>query len=139
MMSRVCSLALSAVLALLFAGTGIAVAQTEPFGGLNDYILKAMKDWETPGLALAIVKNDSVIFMKGYGIKKMGEDAPVMPRTIFAIASTTKAMKAACLGMLVDSAKVKWDDPVTKYLPWFRYAQRSRCPGGQPCGEPDAH
>ena len=120
MFSRRHSMILGAVLVLSVAIPGSAPAQTEPFKGLNDYILKAMKDWETPGLALAIVKNDSVIFMKGYGVRKMGEDAPVTPKTIFAIASTTKAMTAACLGMLVDSAKVRWDDPVTKFLPWFQ-------------------
>jgi len=113
------SLALFAMI-VLAVGTENSAAQTEPFGGLNDYVLKALKDWETPGLAIAIVRNDSVIFMKGYGVKKMGENAPVTPRTMFAIASTTKAMTAACLGMLVDSSTVKWDDPVTKYLPWFQ-------------------
>jgi len=120
MMSRTHSMTVIVVLALLIAVTGNALAQTEPFAGLNDYIIKAMKDWETPGLALAVVRNDSVIFIKGYGVKKMGESAPVTPRTIFAIASTTKAMTAACLGMLVDSSKVRWDDPVTNYLPWFQ-------------------
>jgi CubicO group peptidase (beta-lactamase class C family) len=120
MMSRPHFLLSLAVLALLVASPGSLVAQTEPFPGLNDYILKAMKDWETPGLAIAVVRNDTVIFMKGYGVRKMGENAPVTPRTMFAIASTTKAMTAACLGMLVDSSKVKWDDPVTKYLPWFQ-------------------
>lgn len=119
-MSRPHFLLSLAVLALLVASPGSLVAQTEPFPGLNDYILKAMKDWETPGLAIAVVRNDTVIFMKGYGVRKMGENAPVTPRTMFAIASTTKAMTAACLGMLVDSSKVKWDDPVTKYLPWFQ-------------------
>jgi CubicO group peptidase (beta-lactamase class C family) len=103
-----------------FVLTTSAVAQTEPFNGLNEYIVKAMQDWETPGLALAIVRNDSVIFMKGYGVRKMGEKDPVTPKTMFAIASTTKAMTVACLGMLVDSNKVSWDDPVTKYLPWFQ-------------------
>ncbi|MEK6755296.1 MAG: serine hydrolase [Bacteroidota bacterium] len=91
--------------------------QQEPMRGLNDYILKAMKEWETPGLAIAIVKNDSVIFAKGYGVRKMDEPAPVTPRTIFAVASTTKAMTVACLGMLVDEGKIKWDDPATKHLP----------------------
>jgi CubicO group peptidase (beta-lactamase class C family) len=111
---------LAVTIAFIFISFTGAFAQTEPFNGLNEYILKAMKDWETPGLALAVVKDDSVIFMKGYGVRKMGEEAPVTPQTIFAIASTTKAMTAACLGMLVDSGKVKWDDPVTKYLPWFQ-------------------
>ncbi|MCX6142644.1 MAG: serine hydrolase [Ignavibacteriales bacterium] len=95
-------------------------AQSEPFEGLNSYILKAMKEWETPGLAIAIVKNDSIIFAKGYGVRKLGENAPVTPNTIFAIASTTKAMTVACLAMLVDEGRLKWDDPVTKYIPWFQ-------------------
>ncbi|HCA80273.1 MAG TPA: serine hydrolase [Bacteroidetes bacterium] len=99
---------------------GSAYGQAELFKGLNDYILKSMRDWETPGLALAVVRNDSVIFARGYGVRKKGETAPVTAKTIFAIASTTKAMTAACLGMLVDEGKLKWDDPVTKYLPWFQ-------------------
>jgi CubicO group peptidase (beta-lactamase class C family) len=95
-------------------------AQSEPFEGLSAYIVKAMKEWETPGLAIAIVKNDSVIFAKGYGVRKLGEKAPVTPQTVFAIASTTKAMTVACLAMLVDEGKLIWDDPVTKYIPWFQ-------------------
>jgi CubicO group peptidase (beta-lactamase class C family) len=95
-------------------------AQSEPIDGLNSYIVKAMKEWDTPGLAIAIVKNDSIIFTKGYGVRKLGEQAPVTPQTVFAIASTTKAMTVACLAMLVDEGKLKWDDPVTKYIPWFQ-------------------
>ncbi|MBI3004130.1 MAG: serine hydrolase [Ignavibacteriales bacterium] len=95
-------------------------SQQAPIKGLDEYILKAMRDWETPGLAIAIVKDDKVVFAKGYGVRKMGESAPVTEKTIFACASTTKAMAAACLGMLVDEGKVKWDDPVTKHLPWFQ-------------------
>ena len=120
MKSRAFLLMFFVLLLLVLASPDRAFAQTEPFAGLNSYIAKAMKQWETPGLALAIVRDDSVIFMKGYGVRKMGENNPVTPRTMFAIASTTKAMTVACLGMLVDSSKVKWDDPVTKYLPWFQ-------------------
>jgi CubicO group peptidase (beta-lactamase class C family) len=109
-----------ALFAFVIVASGVLTAQNEPFKGLNEYVVKAMKEWETPGLALAIVRDDSVIFMKGYGVRKMGEKDPVTPATMFAIASTTKAMTAACLGMLVDSAKVRWDDPVTKYIPWFQ-------------------
>jgi CubicO group peptidase (beta-lactamase class C family) len=108
------------VFLLFFVASNDLFAQAEPFEGLNAYIMKSMKEWETPGLAIAIVRDDSVIFMKGYGVTKMGESAPVTPKTIFAIASTTKAMTVACLGMLVDEGKIKWDDPVTKYLPWFQ-------------------
>ena len=76
MFSRRHSMILGAVLVLSVAIPGSAPAQTEPFKGLNEYIVKAMKDWETPGLALAIVKNDSVIFMKGYGVRKLAKMLP---------------------------------------------------------------
>jgi CubicO group peptidase (beta-lactamase class C family) len=108
------------VIILLCAASFVLFAQSEPFEGLNSYILKSMKEWETPGLALAIVKNDSVVFVKGYGVTKMGESSPANPNTMFAIASTTKAMTVACLGMLVDEGKLKWDDLVTKHIPWFQ-------------------
>jgi len=109
-----------AVFMLMCAVSYGLFAQSEPFEELSAYILKSMKEWETPGLALAVVKNDSIIFAKGYGVRKLGENAPVSANTIFAIASTTKAMTVACLAMLVDEGKLKWDDPVTKHLPWFQ-------------------
>ncbi len=96
------------------------LAQQALIKGLDEYIVKAMKDWETPGLAIAIVKDDKLVFAKGYGVRKLGESVPVTEKTIFACASTTKAMAAACVGMLVDEGKIKWDDPVTKHLPWFQ-------------------
>jgi len=97
-----------------------AGAQNEPIKGLDAYITKALKDWDAPGLALAIVKDDKVIYAKGYGVREMGKPDPVNEHTLFAIASTTKAMTAACVGMLVDEGKLKWDDPVTKHLPGFQ-------------------
>ncbi|HEX9108221.1 MAG TPA: serine hydrolase [Longimicrobiales bacterium] len=98
-----------------------AQAPTDPrLAGLDAYIEKAMKDWEVPGLALAIVKNDSVIYARGYGVRELGKPDPVTPRTIFAVGSTSKAFTAALMAMLVDSGKVKWDDHVTQFLPWFQ-------------------
>ncbi|HTY38338.1 MAG TPA: serine hydrolase [Bacteroidota bacterium] len=120
MKSRLLAAVFLSMLIAAFVSVNELSAQTEPFPGLNDYVAKAMKQWETPGLALAIVRNDSVIFQKGYGVRRLGGKDPVTPRTMFAIASTTKAMTVACLGMLVDSTKMRWDDPVTNYLPWFQ-------------------
>src|SRR5258706_1420683 len=53
-------------------------------------------------------------------VRELGRIERVDEHTTFAIGSTTKAMTAALLGMLVDENKLKWDDPVTKYLPWFQ-------------------
>jgi|SRR5262245_40054416 len=96
-----------------------AAAQVAPLEGFDDYVNKAIKDWEVPGIAIAIVKDDKIVLAKGYGLRELGKAAPVDERTIFAIGSSSKAFTAAALAMLVDEGKVKWDDPVTKYLPGF--------------------
>jgi len=87
---------------------------------IDEYAAKAGRDWNVPGFAIAIVKDDRVVFAKGYGVREMGKPAPVDDKTLFAIASNTKAFTAAALAILVDEGKVKWDDPVTKYLPEFQ-------------------
>lgn len=98
----------------------LAPAQQRPLTGLDEYIHKALKEWEVPGLAIAIVKDDSIVHMKGYGVQKLGSDIPVNEQTVFAIASTSKAITSAALGILVDEGKIKWNDPATKYLKGFQ-------------------
>ncbi len=95
-------------------------AQRAPIRGLDDYITRAMAAWEVPGLAIAIVRNDSVIYERGFGVRELGQPGAVDENTLFAIASTTKAMTAAALGMLVDDGRIRWDDRVSEHLPWFR-------------------
>ena len=88
--------------------------------GYDAYVAAAVRAWGIPGLSVAVVKNDSVVFARGFGVRRLGEDAPVTERTLFAIASCTKAFTAAAIAMLVDSAKLAWDDPATKYLKGFQ-------------------
>ena len=71
------------------------------------------------GAGIAIVKGDKVVYAKGYGVRKLGDPAPVNERTLFAIGSAGKAFTAAALAALVDEGKIKWDDPVTKHLKGF--------------------
>jgi CubicO group peptidase (beta-lactamase class C family) len=87
---------------------------------IDEYAAKALRDWGVPGMAVAIVKDDRVVFAKGYGVRETGKPAPVDEHTLFAVASNTKAFTAAALAILVDEGKVRWDDPVTKYLPSFQ-------------------
>ena len=96
------------------------MAQSKPLQGLDDYVTKSMADWKIPGLALAIVRNDSVILAKGYGVRTLGKPDRVDERTLFAIGSSSKAFTSLAVAMLVDQGKVKWDDPATKYLPGFQ-------------------
>jgi len=91
-----------------------------PLAGLDAYIARAVADWRVPGLAVAVVKDGAVVFSRGYGVRELGRPEPVDTHTLFAIGSTTKAMTAALMAMLVDEKKVEWDAPVTRYLPWFQ-------------------
>lgn len=96
-----------------------SVAQTGT-EGLDAYITRAMTDWKVPGLSVAIVKGDSVIYLKGFGVRELGKSDPVTPNTLFAIGSNTKSFTSAAVGMLVDEGKMRWDDKVTKHLPGFQ-------------------
>jgi CubicO group peptidase (beta-lactamase class C family) len=89
---------------------------------LDAYVSKAVAAWKVPGLAIAVVKDGQIVFAKGYGVREFGKPAPVDTQTLFAIGSTTKAMTSASIGMLVDEGKVRWDAPVTTYLPGFQLA-----------------
>ena len=84
------------------------------------YIEKSRNEWQVPGMAVAVVKDGKVIFSKGYGVRQLGTLNKVDNQTLFACASTTKAMTAVCMGILVDEGKVKWDDEVIKHLPDFQ-------------------
>ena len=107
------------VVLVLVTGVASAQAQSVDLGKLDAYIEQAVRDWEIPGFAVAIVKDDSLIFARGYGVREHGRDGPVDENTLFAIASTSKAFTAAALGMLVDEDILDWDDPVRKHLPAF--------------------
>ncbi len=87
--------------------------------GLDGYLRQAMADWEVPGLAVAVVKDDSVVFVGSYGVRKLGLSDPITPNTLFANASTTKAFTSMAIAMLVDEGKLGWDDRVASYLPTF--------------------
>ncbi len=107
--------------AVLLASTS-AQAQRGPLRGLDAYAEQAMRDWNVPGMALAVVKDDSVVYMRGFGTRTLGRNEPVDAHTSFAIASTTKAFTATAVAMLVDEGKVRWDDPVSMHIPGFAVA-----------------
>ena len=86
---------------------------------LGQYIESSLLEWDMPGLAVAVVLDDKVVFAQGFGIKELGKDDAVDPKTLFQIGSTTKAFAAATLGALVDDGLLEWDDPVVTHLPWF--------------------
>ena len=69
-----------------------------------------------------------MIFARGFGVADVEKKTPVTPSTPFFIGSTTKAFTATLVGMLVDEGRMRWDDPVEKYLPEFKLAVQSKDP-----------
>ena len=84
------------------------------------YVARVMRTFEVPGIAIAIVKDGRVLLAKGYGVRKLGDPTPIDDRTLFGIASNTKAFTATAIGILVEEGKLEWDAPVINYLPWFQ-------------------
>jgi CubicO group peptidase (beta-lactamase class C family) len=105
---------------LLFCGSFSAQTIEERIAEIDAYAQKVMSDWHQPGMAIAIVKEDKVVFAKGYGTRQLGKNEPVDADTDFAIASNSKAFTVASLAILVDEKKLAWNDKVTKYLPDFK-------------------
>lgn len=97
-----------------------AVAQVGLPRDLDAEATRALRLFQVPGMAIAVVKDGKVLLARGYGVRRMGDPAPVDANTCFQIASNTKAFTTALLAQLVDSGRLAWDDPVTKYLPWFQ-------------------
>lgn len=87
---------------------------------LDQYYRKALADWGVPGMSVAIVKDGSIIFSKGYGELETGKPEIPDGNTLYAIASNTKAFTATMIGQLVDEGKCSWNDKVQQYLPWFQ-------------------
>lgn len=108
------------MMVLLLLLTVQAVFAQAPGADFDEYVNKAIKEWGVPGVAIAIVKDDRVVFAKGFGVRELNKPEPVDQHTLFAIGSSSKAFTATSLAILVDQAKIKWDDPATKYLPGFQ-------------------
>ena len=73
-----------------------------------------------PGIGLALIVEGRIVVQTGQGVRCLGKPEPVDDRTLFCIASNTKAFTAASLALLVDEGKIAWDDRVTQHLPHFQ-------------------
>ena len=90
---------LSVILLVVIVLAGSAPAQTIDSASIDKILEDALKAWQVPGASLAIVKNDKVVHLKGYGVKEQGATNPVTPDTLFAIGSTSKAFTTTAMAM----------------------------------------
>jgi len=102
------------------SGSLSAAELNETLARFDAYAEKARQRWDVPGMAVAIVKDGRIIFVKAYGVKTAGGSDPVTTDTVFEIGSTTKAFMSALVAMDVDSGRMNWTDPVVRYVPDFQ-------------------
>jgi CubicO group peptidase (beta-lactamase class C family) len=86
---------------------------------VDQLVDKTLSFWKVPGVAVAIVRGDRVIYLRGRGVRSVEDNAPVTPHTLFPIASCTKSFTTMAMALLVDEGKMCWDDPPRKFVPYF--------------------
>ena len=106
---------------LLVSNLFVFAQETPSFitDSLDNYVKRALEQWQIPGAAVLIVKDGKVVIEKGYGVKELGKDDKVDENTLFMIGSNTKAFTGTALAILENEGKCKLDDKVVKYLPDF--------------------
>lgn len=117
---RHAALALALFLGLLSAGAARSAEPALDASAVDALVEEALKKLQVPGAAVAVVRGDQVVHLKGFGVREAGKTDPVTPDTLFAAGSATKAFTTAALAMLVDEGKLAWDDPLRKHLEYFR-------------------
>src|SRR5215207_4116521 len=96
-------------------------SQSDTYEEIDAHIERQMERLNIPGVALAIVEDDEIAHLRGFGRARPGGEEPA-PHTPFIIGSLTKSFTALAVVQLVEDGKVELDAPVQRYLPWFRVA-----------------
>ena len=77
-----------------------------------------------PGIAVAVVRGDKLVYSGGFGVRNNKGDKPVTPETVFQLASVSKSLGSSTIAAAVGKKSLKWHDPVSKYLPDFALSQK---------------
>jgi beta-lactamase class C len=81
--------------------------------------LEVLKRTKTPGLAIAVVQDTSIVYIKGFGVRELGKKDSVDIHTVFRLASVSKCFAPILTGLLVEQGVLGWDDKIVSYLPEF--------------------
>ncbi|HWQ93726.1 MAG TPA: serine hydrolase domain-containing protein [Clostridia bacterium] len=110
-----------ALLSWLFCAAWASAATIVPtpdFAAMDQYLNDCLQRNRVPGIAIALIEGDKIVYFKGYGIADSSK-RPVTPQTPFLLGSTSKSFTALAVLQLVEQGKLDLDVPVRKYLPWF--------------------
>jgi CubicO group peptidase (beta-lactamase class C family) len=105
----------------LICGAGSAFSQSvSPETAKKiDSLFKQWDNTKSPGCAIGIVRNDSLIYAKGYGMANLENGIPITTQTIFEMGSVSKQFTGFAIALLAQQGKLNLDDDIRKYLHWF--------------------
>jgi len=86
---------------------------------LDGIVERVMREIGVPGLAVAVVHKGETVFAKGFGVRRIGEDAPITPETVFQLASVSKSVGSTVVASQVTRGIVSWESRMRDLLPWF--------------------
>jgi CubicO group peptidase (beta-lactamase class C family) len=104
---------------LVFRQSVPAATVNDPIANLDAFITRALKEYQVPGAAVAVVQDGKAILLKGYGVRDVTKPGAVDENTIFQLASVTKTLTGAAAATVVDEGRLDWDKPIFNYLPEF--------------------
>src|SRR5947209_552071 len=99
-----------------WAVPGFAQQRKKDFGPLEEAARRELRETNTPGMAVAVVSGDRVIYTRGIGVSNIETGTPVTPEMLFRIGSVTKIFTAALLVSLAEERKLSLGEPIGKYL-----------------------
>src|SRR6266481_1242276 len=104
---------------LLVSADFAAAAGNDPVVELDAFITRALKEYQVPGAAVAVLRDGKMALLKGYGVRDVTKSGAVDENTIFQLASVTKTLTATAAATVVDEGKLDWDTPIFNYLTEF--------------------
>jgi CubicO group peptidase (beta-lactamase class C family) len=111
-------------LPLVFAHAHETPSEARPLGPIiqeiERFVEQGMEKTGVPGVAVAIVYRDKVVYLKGFGVRKAGGRARVDPDTVFQLASVSKPIASTVIAGLVGDRQVNWDDRIVGLDPDFK-------------------
>jgi len=109
------------VLIFILSTVAITAQKDKRLKGIEKELNSLLEVTKAPGLAVAVVEGDKVIYAKGLGYRDYENKIPVDANTLFAIGSTTKAFTSAILGKLRDDKKLSFDVSPRKHIPELEF------------------
>jgi CubicO group peptidase (beta-lactamase class C family) len=105
---------------LFIALIGSSCSSTNTPQKIDEFAERTLKEWEIPGLSLAVVHKGKEVRVAGYGVRERGTDKRVDIETLFQVGSLTKAFAGLTVAMLAEEGKVQLEQPIITYLPQFQ-------------------